>query len=226
MDLKRSENPIRLLLFIASLGPFAWGIYAFYFDRLDINPFETLMVLSGHSALIFFLISFLITPLRRWLTWCFKCSDQMKWGKRLSDWNLLIRTRRMFGLYSFFYASVHLGLYLELELSWLWDELLWELKERRFIGVGLFSWFILLILTVTSPKKIQKKMKRWWRRTHRLVYPLSLLCCAHFLMGTKETNIVPYYLVIVAALLGHRLIVAYWPKISREDDTGLEIKRD
>jgi sulfoxide reductase heme-binding subunit YedZ len=132
----------------------------------------------------------------------------------------------MFGIYSFFYTSLHMVAYLDLELSWLWDELLWELQERHFISIGLASWLALLMLTLTSPKAIQRRMKKWWRRVHRLVYPLSLLVIVHFVMSTKETNLQPYYyLAIVVVLLLHRILVAYLPTLVSREDTGMEHTR-
>ena len=225
-DLNRYDKLIRISLFTLSIQPLLYGIYAFKAEQLGINPFEALMSLSGHAALVFLLISLAITPVRRWLTVGLKHYARINWGKRLSDWNLLIRTRRMFGVFSFFYATLHMGLYLELELSWLWQEFVWEIQERYFLTIGLICWCLLLLLTATSPKWVQKKTKRWWRRTHRLVYPLSILACLHFLLGVKETNPEPYYyLVVVMILLGHRVVVAYLPRFTRADDVGMELNK-
>ncbi len=220
------DRRIRLCIFILSGCPLAWLAYGLSYNNLGVNPFETLMAVSGHSAFILLLLTLTMTPLRRWCIWSLKKCHSIRWGKRISDWNTLIRLRRMLGVYSFVYASVHLWTYLDLELSWLWDEFLWEISSRHFLILGGISWCILLLLTITSPKKVQKKMRKWWRTTHRLAYPLSVLLCLHFLWAVKETNIQPYYYFFVTViLLGHRLLAAYLPDLKRINDTGMETKR-
>ncbi|MCO7223656.1 sulfite oxidase heme-binding subunit YedZ [Pleionea sp. CnH1-48] len=221
-NLNRHHKSIRIAIFIISALPLGWMVHAYYYDNLGINPFEALMNVSGHSTMIFLLLSLAITPVRRWLTFLFRQFKTIKWGKRLSDWNLLIRTRRMLGLYSFFYCTVHAAIYLHLELDWIVEELLWELNARNLIKVGFVSWIILLILSLTSPQWMQKKLKRWWRRIHRLVYPLALLAGFHYLLSGKPTDQLPYvYAAIIILLLGHRIVVKLLPKLRRNDDTGM-----
>lgn len=221
-----TSQKIRLIIFIACGAPFVWLGYALTNHKLGINPFESLMVVTAHSGFIMMLLSLSMTPLRRWLIKLFRLFPSIHWGKRLSDWNILIKLRRMFGLFSFFYISAHAYTYLDLELNWIWDEFVWELKARGFLIVGLICWLILMILAVTSLKSIQKKMRKWWRRTHRLVYPLSILACLHFLWAAKETNFQPYYYwFIVLLLLSERLIASYLPRYKQQADQGMEIER-
>ena len=224
--LDRNDAAIRIVAFVISACPFFWMLHGYYRDELGINPFENLMKVSGHSAMIFLILSLSITPLRRWLTFTFKRLRVIKWGKRISDWNVLIRMRRMLGLYSFFYCTLHGFVYFEFELDWLYSEILWELRERQFINLGLISWVVLLVLSITSPSYIQKRMRRWWRRVHRLVYPLALLACLHFFLASKPTDQDPYiYAFFVGILLGHRLIVSVLPKFKRSDDNGMLAER-
>jgi len=219
-------NSIRLCVFIVSALPIFWLAFHYYFNSLGLNPFETIMATTGHNALIFLLLSLLITPLRRWLINIFRWINRIKWGKRLSDWNILIKLRRMLGIYSFVYATLHMLAYFHLELAWIYEEIAWELNARPFINIGLICWCLLFLLTLTSPKFMQKKLKKWWRTLHRLVYPLGILACLHFWLSTKETNSYPfYYALILSVLLGHRFIVAYLPKTLRIHDDGLETKR-
>lgn len=222
----KPSTPIRILVFITSLCPSIWLYQQYVNQDLGLNPFETIMSISGHCSFIFLIITLAITPARRWLIFLFKRMTFLKWGKRLSDWNLLIKLRRMLGIYSFYYAVIHAWSYFHFELDWLYEEFIWELENRIPIGVGLVCWLILFVLTITSPKFIQKKMGKWWRKTHRSIYPLSLLMSIHFFLITKETNEVPYYyLFIIMLLLGHRLIVSHLQSFKRIYDNGLEAKR-
>jgi sulfoxide reductase heme-binding subunit YedZ len=225
-DLNRYFTRIRLTVFSLGLLPLLYLIQGYVRDHLGINPFQVIMSVTGHSALIFLCLSLAITPLRRWLTALFKIrsiSHRAKWGKRLSDWNVMIRCRRMIGLYSFFYASLHLFGYLHLELSWLYAELIWEIDARPPILYGIIAWSLLLLLAITSPSLLQRKLKKWWRRIHRLAYPLSLIACYHYLQISKVTDDLPYlYLALLSVLLGHRIVVRHIGKLKRPEDTGME----
>ena len=224
--LDKYDKAIRIFLFFISAIPFIWMLYAYYTQNLGINPFETLMEVSGHAAMVFLLLSLTVTPVRRWLTFAFKQFGGIKWGKRLADWNVLIRSRRMLGLYSFFYCTIHGVVYLEFELDWLFAEFIWEIQERHFIAVGLVCWALLSVLSLTSPTFIQKKLKRWWRRIHKLIYPLAILASAHYILSSKPVDQTPFiYVVLVAVLLGHRALVNLTPRLKRSDDNGMLAER-
>jgi len=82
---------IKPIVFIACLIPFAILVWDTVTHHLGPNPVETLNHRTGIWALRFLLITLTITPLRR-----------------LTGKNILIRLRRMLGLYAFFYALPHL----------------------------------------------------------------------------------------------------------------------
>lgn len=224
--MKRVEPLLRILLFILCLLPsllLAWGYYR---QDLGINPFAKLAQTTGQLALTCLIISLAVTPVRRWLTIIFCMFPSLRWGKRLSDWNILIRMRRMVGLYSFYYASLHFWVYLYLEMDFYWKDILLDVLDRQPVIIGLITWLGLLVLSLTSLDAIRKKMRIWWRRTHRLVYPISLLAVLHYAFVVKATNSLPYlYLVIVSVLLIHRILVVCVRKLRNKKDTGMEVWR-
>ncbi len=214
----------RFMLWWLSLSPGLYLYWRFFSDRLGFNLFETLMATTGTWALVFYLLSLAITPLRRWL--CFLCRlTRRLYGKRLSDWNFLIRSRRQIGLYSFFYACWHLGIYLHLEMDWYWPDIFDDIKIRWFLALGITAWAGLLLLSMSSPSVIQRKMGRQWRRLHRMTYFIAIVVVLHIWLEAKLIGSTEWlYLSLVVILLGHRLLtrIKRW---RRTDDTGMEAIR-
>jgi DMSO/TMAO reductase YedYZ heme-binding membrane subunit len=81
---------LKPIVFVASLGPVAWLVWAAVTGNLSANPLSDLTNETGVWTLRFLCITLAITPLRR-----------------LSGWNGAIRFRRMVGLFAFFYGSLH-----------------------------------------------------------------------------------------------------------------------
>lgn len=181
------------------------------------DPVNYITHFTGDWALWILLLSLAVTPLRRL-------------HPRISN---LIRFRRLLGLYAFFYALLHLATYVflfsgydlptawaglthghpaELWHQWLaiWPTILQDLEKRRFIQVGLLSWVILLVLALTSPQAVLRRMGgRNWQRLHRLVYLAAAAACIHYwwLVKAGVRRPLPDTLVLTALLLA-RLVWA------------------
>lgn len=221
----QQDHWFRLLLFILSCIPAFLLVKDFYQAQLGFNPFDALIARTGFWAMLYLILTLVITPLRRWLGFLCK-SMKLLYGKRLADWNFLIKSRRMLGLFSFFYLSWHAGIYLHLELSWNLNWLREDLSDRPFLIIGVSAWLISLALAATSPQRARRKMGRRWRQLHRSMYLLSILAAIHVLQEAKvgETSALLYG-AIISLLLLHRILVHYVEKWRRVDDTGLEAKR-
>ena len=93
-----SDRGIRFILkplvFLASLGPFAYLVWAAWTGHLSANPLSDLTNETGVWTLRFICITLAITPLRKF-----------------TGWNPLVKFRRMAGLYAFFYGTLHLTTY-------------------------------------------------------------------------------------------------------------------
>ena len=212
---------------LAASVPFFWILGAFYFNQLGLNPFATLIKLTAHTAIALLIMTLAITPLRRWLITLFRFFPQFRYGKRLSDWNVLIRLRRTIGLFSFFYATLHVWVYFDLELAKSFSELAYEISTRQFIVFGLIAWILLIPLAITSLNRIQKKMGKWWRRLHRAIYGIVILVFIHHLLAVKATDFTPYlYGLLIFILLGHRILVATIKQFRQRQDDGMEAYRN
>lgn len=193
MDLKKIKI-IKSVLFIACLIPLALLIWNALNDNLGANPIEVITHNTGDWTLRFLMITLAVTPLR----YIFK-----------QPW--LIRLRRMFGLYAFFYVCLHLITYLLFDHFFVWEEILLDIYDRPFITVGMTAFVLLLPLAITSTNKAIKRLGPTWKRLHRLVYVIAGLGVLHFIWLVKKDLQEPLiYLYILTALLGYR--VYRWSK--------------
>ncbi len=173
------------LVFALCLVPLSWLIWDTVQDSLGTDPVAQLEHRSGLWALRLLLATLAITPLRR-----------------LTGWNGAIRYRRMLGLFTFFYASVHLTIYTVVDLGGFWSQLLEEIAKRPYITVGFTAWLLLIPLALTSTKGMMRRLGRRWGKLHRLVYAIALLALLHFLWLVKADHREPLaYLCIFAVLM-------------------------
>ncbi|MBF0265131.1 MAG: ferric reductase-like transmembrane domain-containing protein [Gammaproteobacteria bacterium] len=214
---------VKYLFIFLSLVPFLILSWQFYTEQLGINPLAYLTKVTGHLVIIFLILTLLITPLKR-ISSYLMTKYQLKYGKRLADWNWIIKLRRIFGLYSFYYACLHLAVYVWFDQGLEWEYIYEDILERPFIMVGVISFLILLIMAITSFKVLIKKLKKKWRKIHMSIYPLSILCLIHYwwLSKTIESELI-LYSILTFLLLLYRILV--WTHIVRirKDDTGMEV---
>jgi sulfoxide reductase heme-binding subunit YedZ len=218
--LKNNFRSTWWLAFIFSLFPLASLSYYFYIDQLGINPLETLTHTTGQWALIFLILTLSITPLRRTVAWLSR-KVHASYGKRMADWNWIIRLRRMLGLYSFFYATLHLLIYLHYDLGWEWQYLWEDIEEKNYLLIGLITFILLTLLAITSINKIIRWMGKYWRRLHQLIYLISILVLVHFWMLVKVGVYSPLpYSIIIALLLSYRVIAHFGVLFNKPKDHG------
>lgn len=156
---------------------------------LGIDPIEIFLQETGAWALRFLLLSLACSPLRRL---------GLKW---------MVKYRRMLGLYSFYYASLHLTTYVAgwIEFDWLLftDDIL----RRPFIYIGMVTWLLLAVLAGTSPKWMVKRLKQRWVVLHKGVFLAACTAWIHLWMQSRASAAEPLlYLTIIIFLLGERLL--------------------
>lgn len=161
--LNRSIPWIKPLLFIGLLTPMGRWIWSAAHGQLGADPIAFLTHASGSWALYSLFASLAMTPLRK-----------------LSGWAGAIRFRRMLGLFAFFYASVHLSVYLILDLGLAVGHLAEDIYKRPYITVGFLAWLLMLPLALTSTQAMMRRLGRRWQRLHRLVYLCAALACLHY----------------------------------------------
>jgi sulfoxide reductase heme-binding subunit YedZ len=203
----RTVRWLKAVLFLLCLLPFAvmvletFGLAGY---SLGANPIEELIHRCGKWGLKFLLITLAITPLRR-LT-----------GKA---W--LLRFRRMLGLFAFFYILLHFLVYAGLDQGFALALILEDIAERPYITIGFTALVLLVPLALTSTDRMVRKLGRRWRKLHRLVYPIAILGVWHFYWQVKlDTLEALVYVMILALLLGFRLVFAWRKRNARIAHTG------
>ena len=161
-------------------------------DRLTANPIEFITRATGDWTLYFLCLTLAITPLRR-----------------ITGLNALVRFRRMLGLFTFFYASLHFLPFIWFDHFFDVTEMMRDVLKRPFIAMG-FSAFVLLVpLAMTSHDFMLRKLGRRWSMLHRLIYPIAILAMLHFwwMRAGKNNFAEPLVMgAVVAMLLALRLI--------------------
>ena len=180
------------LLFALALLPFAnllWGAIA---NTLGANPAEALIRGTGDWVLRFLCITLTVTPLREW-----------------TGWNGLVRMRRMFGLFTFFYGVTHFLCYAWLDMNLDWADIVKDIPKRPFVLVGSLAMLLMIPLAATSFNKAIKAMgAKRWQTLHKLVYVIAGLGLLHFFWmrsGKNDFAEVFVYAAIIAVLLGWRV---------------------
>jgi sulfoxide reductase heme-binding subunit YedZ len=186
-------------VFAACLLPLVLVAVDVYAQTLGTDPVARLEHRTGLWALRLLLITLAITPLRR-----------------VTGINKLVRFRRMLGLFAFFYATVHLTIYLAIDLGGFWTQLFGEIAKRPYITVGFTAWLLLVPLAVTSPRAMVRRLGRRWQPLHRLVYVAALCAVLHFLWLVKSGQKIAVreplvYLAIFIGLMAMRLPWR-WPR--------------
>ncbi len=157
--------------------------------RLGANPVEEIQDRFGIWALRFIMTTLAVTPLRR-----------------LTGWNWLARFRRMFGLFTFFYALMHFLTWLILDQGLLLSAILEDIIERPFVTIGFAALLLLLALAVTSTNSMRRRLGRRWQTLHNAAYLVAILGVWHYWWQVKKDISEPLtYAIILAVLLGARL---------------------
>ena len=185
---------LKSIAFIASLAPLAWMAARLFLLGGCANPIQECLHRSGEWALILLLLSLTVTPLRT-----------------ITGIQQIRPLRRMFGLFSFFYASLHIATYIGIEHFFDWSSIYQDIIRHKRIIIGLASYLILLVLALTSFKYIIKKMgAKKWSRLHKLSYLAAITAVLHYLWLVKADKFKPLlYGTILLTLLGYR-VVYHW----------------
>jgi sulfoxide reductase heme-binding subunit YedZ len=159
--------------------------------RLGANPVNFLILTTGMLALVFLMLTLLVTPLRK-----------------ITGWNWIIFSRRTFGLYAFTYASLHFLIFFSLDRSFSVSSTLHEMVKRKYLLVGITGLLVMVPLAATSTTAMIKRLggKRW-RALHRLAYVAAIAGVIHFYMQVKADTRKPLaFAAVLTLLLGYRLI--------------------
>ena len=186
--------------------PGLWTAAAAACGTLGVNPLDIVIRAPGQWSLTLLLLALAIAPLRHGLLMLAQ-QGNARYGKRLPDWNWLIRLRRPIGLASFAYACLHLAAYVGFDIGLDWHEFASDLYSKPFVGAGCAGFVLLLPLAVTSTNGWMRRLGRRWKQLHWLVYPAASLALLHFVLLSKPGVADPLpYLAVATVLLGYRLL--------------------
>ena len=187
---------LKVLVFTGGILPLAWSLWQVYLLQtggshvLGPDPGKALVLMQGEWAIRFLLLTLAVTPIRR-----------------LTGWNGVQKVRRMLGLFTFFYASLHLASYavflLELDVTNLYEDIL----ERPYITVGFAAWLLLVPLAMTSTRRMMLWLGKRWALLHRIIYGIGLLAVIHVIWLARSSYAEAFfYGLVLSILLAARLL--------------------
>jgi sulfoxide reductase heme-binding subunit YedZ len=187
---RRGRIALKAAVWTACLLPLALLLYQFQTDTLGVNPIDSLTRALGDWTLRLLLASLAMTPLR------------LLFG---ISWS--VNLRRLLGLFAFFYACLHLTVWIAVDHFFDWSQMAADVVKRPYITVGVLALILLLPLAITSTAGMVKRLGGAnWRRLHRLAYVVGVLGVLHYLWLAKKGMNDPFlYVGILAPLLSIRL---------------------
>lgn len=187
-----SQRVVKIAVWLAALVPFLRIVFLGATDQFGPNPLEFVTRSTGTWTLVLLCCTLAVTPLRR-----------------LTGMNWLIRLRRMLGLYTFFYGTLHFLIWLVVDRGLDPASMLKDIGKRPFITVGFTAFVLMIPLAATSTNAMVRRLggKRWqW--LHRLVYATGVLGILHYWWhkaGKNDFAEVSIYAAVMAVVLGLRL---------------------
>ncbi len=167
----------RALLWLLLLAPLGFLLFRLFVSGAE-DPIKYIYTVTGGTALTLLYATTSLSLLRRTVN--------------------LVRYRRMVGLFAFFYAALHLGNFLVLDMELDLKAAFSETLEKPFIYLGMLSFAILLFMAVTSLPPLFAKYVRY----HRIIYAALLMTSTHFVMAQKVLSPLQWGVVAVMVFIG------------------------
>lgn len=143
-------------------------ILDYFFGNLTANPIQAAIQRTGRTAITLLAISLSFTPINL-----------------VTRWRIVLPLRRTLGLYAFFYALLHMGLFTVVDYGLDFELILGSLLSKPYIIVGTVGFIILTLMAATSFKWWMMKMGKNWKKLHSLVYLAALILGLHFAWALK-----------------------------------------
>ena len=174
----------KTLVFFLSLWPLYVISYQIIFNQLGPEPVDRIINHFGEWTLIFILLTLSMTPLK-------KITNLVEW----------IKFRRMLGLFTFFYASIHMLSYVGLDYRFDFEPLINDVLKKKFIFIGFSAWLLLIPLAITSSERMVRLLKQNWKKIHRLIYIIGIFGVLHYIWLSKTIFFKPLIFLIVLVIL-------------------------
>jgi len=171
--------------FLRPLSHFIYNIGGSFLGTFPNDPLKFTADLLGISAIWFLIATLTVTPLKSYLKINF------------------IKYRRLLGLWTFAYAFMHSLFFFIAENEGSLSMMYADMLKRPFVFFGASAFLILLMMAITSHKKLFSTFIKW----HKLVYLAAVLISLHYMMSQKVIGIsVMVYVGLLGGLLALRLI--------------------
>jgi sulfoxide reductase heme-binding subunit YedZ len=172
---------------------------------LGANPIAEIEIQTGLWTLRFLAITLAVTPIRE-----------------VFGLGALAKYRRMFGLFTFFYACIHVSTWVGVDWFFDWRAMGDEIVKHKYILVGMATFLVLLPLAITSTNGWVRRLGgRRWAKLHRLAYVAALGGTIHYLWAVKKDTLFPLaYLATFLLLLGYRAFYVFRDRRARARTAG------
>jgi methionine sulfoxide reductase heme-binding subunit len=179
------------IVWLVCAAPLFQFVYLGFAGGLTANPVEYILRHLGVWALRLILVGLAITPLARIL-----------------KMPVLIRYRRLIGLWAFAFVVLHLSVYIGIDRFFNWNEIVKDVLKRPYITFGMLAFALLIPLAVTSTNGMIRRVgPKTWRRIHQAIYVIAPLGVLHYYLLVKADHRPPLaYAAILAVLLGYRVM--------------------
>lgn len=198
----------KFVVLVNGLVPLSMLLYDALRHHLGANPVEFALHTTGMLALIFLMLTLAVTPLRK-----------------ITGRNYFSHFRRMLGLFAFFYACLHLSIYFYFDRQLSLSGTVLDVFSRPFILFGMAGLLMMVPLAITSTNGMIKRLgAERWKKLHRLVYFAAMAGVYHYWLLVKaDTRIPMAFIIVLAILLGYRLILKH-PAVKRRQARGFSVQ--
>ena len=173
----------RRLVWLALALPSAWMLGRWEFTP-DAYGYGHFIGDSGDWAAWLLMATLAVTPLRL-------VFDRARWTGQL------LKYRRDMGVASFAYAAAHAVAYLWRKGSL---DLIVEEAGEPYLIAGWAALALFVPLAVTSNDASMRRLRRSWKRLHRLVYPAAVLTFAHWVWSAFDPTTAWLHIAALAAI--------------------------
>ncbi len=185
---------LRGLVWVNAAVPLVLLAYDAWRHRLGANGVNFALHTTGLVALLLFVMSLMVTPL-----------------KRLTGISELVASRRTLGLYGFFYLVVHFAIFFVFDRDGSVSSTLEEIVKRPYLQIGIVALLLYVPLAVTSTDRMISRLgPRRWKRLHRLTYVATSLGALHYILLVKSDLRQPIvFATILGGLLTYRVVAHF-----------------
>lgn len=177
----------KLLLILILFTPTIYlGYEVFILQELN-DPIKHIFTFTGVCAIVLILASVLVSPIKNFINF--------------------MKYRKIIGLFGFFYGFLHFLNFVILDAELSLEFIINETIKKPFIYLGMISFFIILLMAMSSTKNLYKQYNKY----HKLVYVSILTFLLHTIMAQKSIVLIDMIFITIVLIIG--LVKVYQYKL-------------